>query len=148
MSFQSKDSQVLNRQLKVQRVVIPLSITGNAVPASVVARNDEPSLLFLRTEGIDQITAALAAGETATYSSAPNDANGVFNILLKVGEPVAKVCAALSVRRATGILDPVQLGDADGLSSAGNIMLTIDSTVDLSAANLDSCLIVEYIVAE
>lgn len=150
--FSAKDPLVRGRQLKVQRLVIPFAITGNATPASVVLRSDEPAVLFLRSEGVDQITSssgALDSGETATYSTSPVDATGIFNILVKVSEPIEKVCRAAVVSRTTGVAQPCYLGDADGISGNGNkIMLTCDSVVNLSSANLDACLEVEYVVAE
>jgi hypothetical protein len=154
MSFQSKNSLVLGRQLKVQRLVIPFTVTGNATPASVVLRSDEPGILFLRSEGVDQITTAsgaLASGETATYSTAADDSDGIMNLFVKLqSEDVCvKVLRASVVSRTNGVQHPTMLGDADGISSAGNIMLTLDSTINFSApANLDGCVEVEYIVAE
>lgn len=148
MSYPSKDSQVQARKLKVQRLSIPLVITGNATPASVLLRNDEPGILFLRSEGVNQITAALDAGETATYATAADDSDGIFQLFVKVQEVVSKVIVAKITSRTTGVSHPCYLGDADGLSSAGNIMLLCDSTIDFSAASLDACLEVSYIVAE
>lgn len=150
--FQAKDTLVLGRQLKVQKLVIPFAITGNATPASVVLRSDEPGILFLRSEGVDQITSANGAidsGETATYTVAASDASGIFNLLVKINEQIEKVQQARVVSRTTGVSHPCFLGDADGISGNGNkIMLTCDSTVDLSSANLDACLEVEYVVSE
>lgn len=153
MSFPSKDEVIQGRQLKVQRVAIPLSIVGNATAASVVPRNDEPSRLFLQTSGVDQITGALATNETATYTTAASDATGVFRVLLQVKEPVAKVCAAYCFNRVSGVSEPAFLGSATGLTtgSAGgkSIMLAVDSATALNAANtLDACLIVEYQIDE
>lgn len=151
MSFQPKSSLVHGRQLKVQRLVIPFTVTAHATPASVVLRNDEPSVLFLRSEGVDQITTAsgaLDSGETATFSVSPNDANGIMNLLLKLEETVAKVCRANVTDRVNGGSQPCKLGDADGISSNGKIMLTLDSSVDHSTTNADYCLEVEYVVAD
>lgn len=151
MSFQAKDEIVRSRQLKVQRLVIPFTVTSSATPASVVLRNDEPAVLFLRSEGVDQITTAsgaLDSGETATYSVSPNDANGIMNMLVKLNEVGLKVCRAQVVSRTTGVAQPVFLGDADGLTSAGKLMLTMDSTVNFATTSYDACLEVEYIVAE
>lgn len=151
MSFNSKDSLVLERQNKVQRLVIPFSITASATAANVVLRNDEPARMFLRSEGVDQITTAsgaLESGETATYSVAADDSDGIFNILVKLNESCAKVMRANVTDRVNGGSQPVKLGDADGLSSLGKIMLTCDSTVNLSTTNLDGCLEVEYVVVE
>lgn len=150
MSFEAKHESVRNRQLKVQRLVLGFSITGNATPASVAITRDEPSLLFVKTEGVDQITGALAAGETATYTVSPVDADGTVNFLINVrDEEVSKVVACHIHNRVTGILEPCKLGDADGLSSEGKIMLTMDSATALNAANtIDGALIVEYIVQD
>ncbi len=152
-SYSAKDEVVQNRQLKVQRVSIPLSIVGNATPASVVPRNDEPARLFLQTEGVDQITGALASGETATYTVAASDANGVFRALLKVNESVEKVCAAYACRRDAFELVPARLGSASGITTGSgggkSIMLAVDTALALNAANtLDACLVVEYVVSE
>lgn len=151
--YDAKNELVAGRQLKVQRLSIPLSVAGNATPASVVLRNDEPAVLFLQSEGVDQITAALAANETATYTVAASDANGVVRALVKIQESVEKVVAAYACRRDAFEMIPVRLGSASGIStgSAGgkSIMLALDSALALNAANtLDACLIVEYIVAE
>ncbi len=150
MSFQSKNSLVQGRQLKVQRLVIPFTVTASATPSAVVLASDEPAVLFLKSEGVDQITAALAAGETATYSASPDDSDGILNILVKIQpeDSCSKVCRAAFTSRTTGVTQPVKLGDSDGKTSLGNIMLTMDSSVDLSTTSADGCLEVEYIVAE
>lgn len=151
--YPSKDEVIQYRQLKVQSVSIPLSIVGNATPASVVPRNDEPSRLFLQTAGVDQITGALASGETATYTTAAADATGVFRALLKVGENVEKVVSMRAFNRVSGAHEPAFLGSASGITTGSgggkSIMIVIDSGTALNAANtLDACLHVEYVVAE
>jgi hypothetical protein len=145
--YQAKNELVRGRQLKAQRLVIPFTITASATASAVVLRNDEPGVLFLKSEGVDQITAQLAAGETATYSVSPVDANGTLNMYIDLrDEDCVKVLAANVVDRLAGGSQPCKLGDADGISSTGNIMLTMDSTVDHTAANFDGCLIVDYVV--
>lgn len=146
-SFQAKDSQVYGRQLKTQRLTIPLTVTGSATAANVVPASDEPSILFMKTAGVDQITPALASGETVTYSTGPTDATGVFNVLLKLNEQVAKVVNATLWIRTSGANKAVSLCDnSTGLSSAGNIGLTVASTVDFATpANLDGTIVVEYV---
>lgn len=152
-SYYSKDPLVEDRQLKVQRLVIPFTITGNASASSVSIVSDEPSIMFLRTAGNDQITiasGALVTGETATYTVSPVDATGIFNVLVKVNETVEKVCEASVWRRDTGTPQVVKLGDADGLTSEGKIMLTVDSDLALNSGSntLDASLCVAYIVSE
>jgi hypothetical protein len=148
-SFYPKSELVQNRQLKVQRLVIPFAITGNATPASVAISRDEPALLFLKTQGVDQITAALDAGDGTPTFVSQNDANGLFSAMIKVGEQVQKVMNARIIRRNAHALDTAKLADTDGITAVGDkIVLDCDTGVDLSAANLDACLVVEYIVAE
>ena len=149
MSYMSKDSLVQDRQLKVQRLVIPLTIVGSATAASVSLSNDEPSIMFLQSESVNQIEDALSVGETATYSATADDSDGIMNIFIKVQESVSKVCRAQIINRVTGVAQPVKLGDANGLSSLSNIMLTLDSSDSFAtSATFEYCLDVEYIVQE
>ena len=150
MSFSAKNELILNRQLKVQELVLNFSITGNATPASVAITRDEPAILFVKTEGVDQITAQIASGETASYSVSPNDANGIANFLVIVHEEtVAKVVHCAIHDRVTGAEHPCKLGDADGLSSLGKVMLTMDSATALNTGNLiDAALVLKYIVQD
>lgn len=153
-SYYPKNSIVENRQLKVQRLTIPFSIVGNGTPASVSITCDDPAILFLRTEGVDQITTAsgaLSSGETATYTVSPVDATGIFNLLVKISdEVVLKVVEASLWRRDTGTPQVIKLGDADGLTSLGKIMLTGDSDLALNSISntLDCSLSVAYVVSE
>lgn len=153
MPYSSKDDTVQERQLKVQSVSIPLTVVGNATPANVLLRNDEPSRLFLRSAAVDQITAQLATNETATYTTAAVDATGIFQVLFQPHEAVEKVVSASCYSRITGIAAPAFLGSATGIStgSAGgkSIMLVIDSPVDFTGANtFDACLVIEYVINE
>lgn len=157
MSFNAKDSQVQERQLKVQRLVIPFKIVGNASAASVVQSTDEPSILFLKTEGVDDITGALDSGDVATYSVSPNNANCTFNVLVKIKETIDKVQSYRCVRRSAVLSEAddimiVALGNADGVVQNSSvdgdkIMLTIDGELSLAASNtLNAQLEVEYSV--
>lgn len=153
-SYDSKSSLVLDRQLKVQRLVIPFTIVGNATPADKTRSVDEPSILFLSLEGTGQndITAALD-GDTITYTDAPADSTGIFNVYMKVGEVVSKICSARCQRLSTTLTDAddvctVALGDANGLSADGNIGLTVDCAQALTSGTHNLVLQVEYIVAE
>lgn len=151
-SYYPKDSIVGDRQLEVQRLSIPFSVTASATPSAVVLTSDEPAILFLRSQGVDQITVAsgaLDSGETATYSVAPNDANGIMNLLVKVnGEVVQKITSMSIAERSTGQAEVCKLGSASGLSSEGKIMLTLDSAVNHSTTSADYSLEVAYIVQE
>lgn len=151
--YNPKNPQVADAALKVQRLVIPATIIGNATAASVVCKNDQPSLVSLQTDGVDQITAALAANETATYTVATADATGVFRALVAINEPVAKVVAAYAVRTDAFEVVPGRLGSATGITTGtaggSKIMLAFDTALALNAANTLNCaLVVEYVVAE
>jgi hypothetical protein len=151
MSYEAKDSLVRDRQLKVQEVCIPLAITGNATPASVSVVSDEPAIMFIRTEGVDGITeasGALDAGQTAPTFTSPDDATGVFAILIRAGEPVEKVVSAKLVSRSSTECVAIDLAGT-GIDAIGDkICLNADSAVDLSAADLDCAIEVKYIAAE
>lgn len=154
MAYESKNSQALGRQLKVQTLALNFSITGHATPASKVITRDEPSLLALKVEGIDQITGALDADDTAPTMASAVDSTGVFNILVSVGEQVEKVVAAQLIKRNGQEVISLTLpasAPADGIVAGGardKIALNADSAVDLSAANLDACVLLHYIAAQ
>jgi hypothetical protein len=147
MSFPSRDAGTFQRQLKVQRLSIPFTIVGNATAASVAITCDEPSLMFIKTSGVDQITAAVPAGDTATYTVAPSDAAGTFDVFINVSEAVSKVVNAQLINRDTGTIEVMKLGSATGLSTLGSIMLAgVSASHNLSTAvTLNACLVVEYI---
>lgn len=156
MAYPAQDSQVLGRQLKVQKVSIPFAITGNATPASKTRVIDEPTLLFLRLQGTgqDQLTqaaGALGAGESLPGGTASaTDSTGVFVGLLRIRENLQKVVSVKLVSRSsTEILACPVLGFTTGGSAPGqSIVFNVDSGVDLSAANMDAVIEAEYIVAE
>lgn len=162
MSYDSKVPAVQEQQLKVQRLVLPFKITANATPASVTIKSDASDVLFLRTEGVDQITVAAGALSSAdvapTFGDSPVDSTGVFNALIKIGEKVQKVCSARLYRRgatiATSAAQLVSLGTATGIvqlvagGDSDKFVLSCDASVSLATTDFDACLEVEYIVAE
>lgn len=146
-AFQAKGPAAQDRQLKVQSVCIPFTVTASATASAVVLGNDETSVLYLRSEGVDYITAEVTAlGDTASFSVAPDDSDGIMNLFVVVGEQVAKICQANVIDRVNGGSQPCKLGSSTGLSSLGNMMLTMDSTINLSTTNAALCLEVDYIV--
>lgn len=147
-NYNAKQDLVQNRQLKVQELAIPLAITGNATPASVIVASDEPGIVFLKTQGVDKITPALN-GDTAPTFVAQNDATGLFSVMIVIGEQIGKVCSAQLVRRTAHATDSAKIANTTGITALGDkIVLDCDTAVDLSAANLDACLIVRYVAAE
>lgn len=154
--YQPKDSQVYSRQLKVQRLSIPFTVTHNATPASKTSTVDEPGLLFFNFAGITGITSAAGAidsiGETLPTLATATDSTGVFNVLIKINEPLAKVCSISIKGRAgaSGITDFCQiLAFTTGSVNAGqSIVANITSGVNFGTTDLDACLQVEYITQE
>lgn len=147
VGFYPKDSLAADRALKVQKLSIPLKVTHNATPASVSLVNDEPSVLYLQSQGVDQIT---AADSSASYADSPVDSEGDLNVLIKVGESVAKVMEARLRNRITGTeYALVQDGNStQGVSPNGNIMLSVATSVNFGTTDLDACLSVEYAVSD
>lgn len=153
MAFEAKQSQALGRQLKVQSLSIPFKITGNATPASKVITRDEPALLFLKVEGIDEITGALSSNDTTPTLASATDSTGVFNLMVIVGEQLEKMVSAQLVRRngQEVISCTLTQAPADSIVAGGardKIVLNADSGVNLSSADLDACLILQYVTAQ
>lgn len=145
-NYASKDESVLGRQLKVQRLVIPFVITHNATASAVVISRDEPALLFLKTQGVDEITAVQDG--TPSFTS-PSDSAGTFNILVKLNEVAAKVMHAEVVSRTASLNQNCTLANTSGLTAAGDkIVLNCTTGVNSTTTDLDACLCVEYVIAE
>ena len=154
MAYDAKNSPQLGRQLEVQKLVIPVKLIGNSTAASVSLRSDEPEFVFFRSQSVDQITAALQANETATYTVSASDSSGIVQCLVRINEQIVKVCdARLANRVGSGSGYYAELGSATGITTGTGggsaIMLALVSGVDLTGANtVDACLEVHYIVQE
>ncbi len=153
LSFQAKDPIVLDRELKVQKVSIPFTITHSATPGSKVIVADEPSILFLDTEGLNQITiaaGALQTGEVLPSLATPTDSTGAFAALLLIREPLSKVVyARLTGRGATSIsLSCEVLAFTTGTGGGQSAVVNVRSGINLSTTDLNAVLELEYIVAD
>lgn len=154
MGYEPKNEGVNAAALRLQRLALPFRIQGNATPASVVVTVDDPAILFLKTQGVNGITLAAGAVSSASELSAitfaaATDATGVFNALVKIQEPIAKIVAAYVVRRNAAEIVGASLtsAPATGITSAGDkLVFNIDTAADLSsgATDFQACLIVEY----
>lgn len=157
-NYYATQSLVQDRQLKVQRLVIPFQVVGNATPANVVVTCDEPGFLFFQSEGVNQITAALATNETATYTDAtPVDADGELNILVRINEPLTKIMGASIHNRDASAFTALtgagaNLGSATGITTGSgggqSIMLSIDTGGSSATGTTKRCIVVEYIVEQ
>lgn len=150
--YRAQKEAVQAVELKVQQLALTFSITGNATPASKTIAVDDPAVLFIKSEGLSQVTAAAGAldsGEaTPSFDLTATDSTGQINFLVKVGEQIKKVVSAQVVNRASGVSEPCY-PNASGLSVSANgdkILLNCNTASDLSAANVTACLIIRYIV--
>lgn len=152
--YEPKDSQVRGRQLKVQRLVVPVVINADGTPEDKTFDIDEPSLVFLKTQGKDDITVASGAVDTqaeldAITFMASDDMNGDFSILIRINEPVVKVMSVKGADNANfGIYGGTfPTGATSGITSLGDkIVVDMSSGVDLSTDSIDMALEVEYVV--
>lgn len=153
-SYYAKNPLQMGVQLRNQELVLPFVITHNATPASVVISQDDPSILFLATQGVDQITPALNSGETAPTYASPTDATGIFNILVRISEPLVKVVCATVTSRLTGEVVACTLPSAPsngitaGSGGGQDIALNCDSAGNFSTTDYNAVLRVVYQVQE
>lgn len=159
--FEAKKTLVRSAQLKVQELVLPYKIVGNATPASAVVTIDDPSVLFIETEstsavGGSDISALLDSGETLTIEAA-DDSDGEYNALVVIGEKIKKVISVEARVRATGAVIPCTFpstAPADAITSSVEggtdaddaVVFSVDHGADLTAATVDAVLIVKYVV--
>lgn len=152
--YQPKDAAVASRQLVVQRLSIPFTVTHNASPASKTMTVDEPSLVFFNFQGITQLstsTGAIETGEILPTLATATDSTGVFNVLIKIREPLVKVCAVYLIGRGSSslMLSGQPLAFTTGSTNSGqSIVANIPSGVNLSTTDVDACLCVEYTTVE
>lgn len=151
--YQAKDSGVLQRQLKVQTLVIPFTCSASATPSAKVVTNDEPSILFLNFQGntgITQANGALEAGETLPSLATATDSTGVINILALIHEPLVKVMRVTFAPRngATGATGTVLAFTTGSTNSGQSVVANITTGVNLTTTAIDACIVVEYITQE
>lgn len=147
----AKNEIVRDQLLKVQSLRLPFSIVGASSTQNVVVSQDNPSLLFIRTQGTDRITVsdgALVTGQSAPSYTAPNDSAGLFDVLVRVYEDVSKVLGAHMVQtNAAGATVKVcNLANTNAIGPNGDqICLNCTSGVNLTSATLSGYIVVDYI---
>lgn len=157
-AYKPKDSQVQGASLLVQELTIPFTITHNATPANVVISCSQPSLLFLNTQGVSQITVANGAVDSSaelagiTFAS-PNDASGLFNALVRLNEDVCAQLVSVSVSslnaQGTGY-GYLPSAPANGITSVGNkFAFNVQmASADFATTDFNGALTIKYITAE
>lgn len=164
MSYLPKDSAVQQQSLQVASLALPFTVTHNASSASVVVTVENPSLLFINTQGTSRITLAAGAVDSAqeltdiTFAS-PSDTAGTFNMLVRINETVNKVVnATLYSRTSSSVLVNATLASPSfnsanssnlpaqlGVTDPGNkIALNCTCGVNFSTTDFDGVLVVNY----
>jgi hypothetical protein len=153
--FYPKDETVRRKHDQVTRLCLPFTIVGSATAASVAITADDPAILYLKTAGVDQITAALASTETGPTYTAPSDSGGQVAALVNINEPLFKVVNVALVSRTANLVAyaNVTATPSTGLvvnsaATSSKICLDLKLGVAINAANtFNGCLVVEYIPA-
>lgn len=145
MSYRDKTSAVEAYKLAEKRLIVPFSIVHNATPASKVVSADL-SAVVIATQGL---TAAAAAIDSGTTFATPTDSTGVFGILVYSLGTVEKLLDAQLVNLSSGTAVLSRAGaSSSGVTASGNIAVSIDSSLDLSATDLTAHLVLEYRVSK
>src|ERR1019366_381596 len=151
--FQPKDAAVYARQLKVQRLVIPFTVTHHATPGSKSFTVDDPSSVFFNFEGLTGLSTSTGAIETnevlPVLATATDSSTGIFNVLVRINEPIEKVCAIYLIGRgATSLhVSGTPLAFTTGSTNSGqSIVGNFTSNINLSSADMNASLVIEYIV--
>jgi hypothetical protein len=142
-----KDAALHDREIKTRRVALRARISGNATPASKVHRGEAPAVAVLRSQG--KVAEADAVEDLSASFTAADDATGKFGVLLKASQLgdidriIGVSAVALDGGSATAAL--VSCGGAQaGLSPAGNVAIDVDSSKNLSSADCDVLLVLDY----
>lgn len=145
MATLDMNSQVENYKLKTHRLIIPFTIVHNATPASKVESSDLPDALVLSLEGQ---TAAATAIDSGTNFTTQVDSTGNFSCLVRNLGTVSKLLDVQVVNISSGTATVARKGaSSTGVTASGNIAVSLDSSLDLSAVDLTASLVVEYTVS-
>ena len=165
-AYYPKASQVMERSLAVEELVIPFTITHNATPASKVLGTDEASILFLQTQGITQINStsgALDSGEaTPSFDLSAADSSGAFNMLVNVnpgglysyppvqGDIVKKILSVSCKDRLTGTAFTTYINSTNPPLSANSDQMLINcaSGINLATTDINGVMTITYTVNE
>lgn len=144
-----KNDVLENHMLKQARLPFSIGIVHHATPASKKHSNDMDGLVFIATEGKDDITAIEDISGMTSYASPADNSTGdsIFQVLVKDLGTIDKVYN-VSVVDLGGTATSVAvtlLGASNGLTTNGNIAMQIAGTgLDLSAEDASLALIIEY----
>lgn len=128
-------SEVLEaRAIRYKSVPLTVKVVGNATPANKVLSTDLPGVAFVIAQGQ---TTNLPAGVTTVT---PADATGLYSVVLDK-ESVGTVTKVLKVE----VTNVTSTQTAAISLSNGYIVIDIDSAADLTAANSECIIFVDYL---
>jgi uncharacterized iron-regulated membrane protein len=133
-SVLEKNEVLEARAIKYKSVPITVKVVGNATPASKVLSTDLPGVAIVIAQGQ---TANLPSGVTTVT---PADATGLYSVVLDK-EAVGTVTKVLKVE----VTNVTSTQTAAISLSNGYIVIDIDSAADLTAANSECIIFVDYL---
>ncbi len=142
----SKNSSLMEHELQTKRLVFEFSIVADATPADKKVSSDVPGAVYVRTQGLTD--EADAVEDLTGQVTAPNDATGIFAVLIALPEEKEKVQkiykSTLTEKTATGSVNVV----TNIVTTEQNIAINIDSDKSLATNSLTFLLEVEYLTVD
>lgn len=134
METLEKNSALQSRLLKQKRLAVQVKVVGNATPASKNRSSDLSGVVIVACQGQ---TSEVPSGVSIT---SPDDATGKFSVILDKAAlgPVEKILKA-------ELVDITATHSISAVVSSEHIVINIDSSADLSAANSELRLIIDYL---
>lgn len=148
--YLSKASGGESQMLRHKRVILELTVKGNASAALVQHAPDAPDSVFLQTEGNDDVSAQDAG---ATFGTIENNNAGasIMGVLIDSEKLFGKKIGRLypltvtEVTSTAGTVTSALKGvSSSGITASGNIALTIaGTTADLSSDTVTYRIVLE-----
>jgi hypothetical protein len=140
--IKSNSVSIENHDLSMRSLVIRCSVTANATPASKVHTTDLPGVVYLKTQGKDDVTAQESGAVTGTQT----DASGQIGVLIKLPDAATEV-TMLSVEdvagNASGTLTVSRIL-TDGITAGGNIELQVAGLDTMASVSPTIAIRVDY----
>lgn len=145
MAHFTKNSAVLDYEIKSERLCVPIASTA-AAAASIVYSSDLGAAISIAGELQTAVTAAIDSG---TNFTAPVAASGIMGILVYNLGTVDKLLSATlyNVNSGTAVLSP-KGASSSGVTQSGNIAISLDSSLDFTAAAFSAVLCLDYRISK
>lgn len=139
--IKSNSVSIENHDLSMRSLVIRCGVTANATPSGKVHTVDLPGVVYLKTEGKDDVTAQ----DSGAVTGAQTDASGQVGVLVKLPDAateVTMVAAEDVAGNASGTFAVARI--ADGLTADGNIELQVTGLDTLASVSPSFAIRVDY----